>query len=336
MGIFFSSKVNSTGTTVPTINQSTTNQNDFLRDLQGFITIAESLQDISKYIMLVVSVTGVLTNSLLILVVLIDPLKQLRTAKSTVIIVSLSLADLLTSSVALFYFVPAIQLSERALLIRAISLWFGFSASLLNLFVFTFERFIVTLYPLRAKLIISYRRTAFACLTSWIVGAAIAVTGQVIEEPLTHKMFHIVQVGFFEFLVVLMVVLNIRIILSIRKHTSQMNGELFNKESNKALRKMNTVLSTLIILFIITTMPYLITRQVWNLLVWCQMSSFGCLPCKGSTIFKLSVFLSFFLPFGMINFLVNPIVYGWRLDIYRASALALFSKELRRRGSSTT
>lgn len=325
MGIFFSSKVNSTGTTVPTINESTTNQT----------IAASSLKHISKYIMLVVSVMGVVTNSVLILVVLIDPLKQLRAAKSTVIIVSLSLADLLTSLAALFYFVPVIQLSERALLIRAISLWFGFSASLLNLFVFTFERFIVTLYPLRAKLIISYRRTAFACLTSWIVGAAIAVTDHLIEKPLTY-MFRIVQVGFFEFLVVVMVVLNIRIILSIRKHTSQMNGELFNKESSKRLRKMNAVLSTLVIVLIITTMPYLVTKQVWNLLVWCETTPFRYLPCKVSLIPKLGVFLSLFLPIGMINFLVNPIVYAWRLDIYRASALALFSKKLRRRGQSTT
>ena len=305
MGIFFSSKVNSTGTTVPTINESTTNQT----------IAASSLKHISKYIMLVVSVMGVVTNSVLILVGLIDPLKQLRAAKSTVIIVSLSLADLLTSLAALFYFVPVIQLSERALLIRAISLWFGFSASLLNLFVFTFERFIVTLYPLRAKLIISYRRTAFACLTSWIVGAAIAVTDHLIEKPLTY-MFRIVQ--------------------SIRKHTSQMNGELFNKESSKRLRKMNAVLSTLVIVLIITTMPYLVTKQVWNLLVWCETTPFRYLPCKVSLIPKLGVFLSLFLPIGMINFLVNPIVYAWRLDIYRASALALFSKKLRRRGQSTT
>lgn len=334
---FLSSKVNSTGTTVPTINQSTTNPNAFLNDIKGFVTIVNSLEHISDYILLIEGVTGIITNSLLILVVLIDPLKRLRAAKSTVIILSLSLADLLTSGAALCLSVP-IQLSDRATVTSSIFLWFGFCASLLNLFVFTYERFIVTLYPLKAKLIISYRRTAFACLTSWIVGAAIATPGHLIEEVLTRYMIEIVKIVFLEFLVVVMVVLNIRIILSIRKHASQMNGELqYNKaKSNKTLRDVNAVLSTLIILFIITTMPYLITQQVWHLLMWCKMSSFKCLPSERSTTFKLGAFPALFLPLGMINFLVNPILYAWRLDSYRASALALFSKELRQRGSLTS
>lgn len=319
---------------------TTHNQSGGLNTDQPYAELYSTLghiERISNNIMIGASVIGIITNTLLILVVFIDPLKRLRASKCTLIIVSISLADLLTSWVTLFYGmqVPLPNGSSQNL---AVLLWVGFTASLANLFVFTFERFLVTLYPFKAKLFISYRGTALACLASWIVGVVIAVNGHFIFTTNLQRRcaIWIFQIAFLELMVVVMVLLNICIIFSICKHNSRMNGELLNNKSKKTLRQMNTVLTILIILLIITTMPFLINVHIFYLIIWCNESSLKCLPVQLSTFIKISALTRCFLPFGAINFLVNPIIYAWRLDDYRESAKAVVSKKHRLQSSSTT
>ena len=261
-----------------------------------------------------------LSNALLIMAIIIDPLRTLRKG-AWLTILNLAFADLLTTAAAIIlYSIPRLQikLSHRLLwnFIFEVVLNSGYSASFFFLTLWNMEVFVITKYPLHCKSILTKTKVRIACALAWLMGTAMGCLAFVKQFELCMKLL-VAWIGILELAVLIQVIFKILIIMAIVKGRKSLSNSYKSG-------KHNNVAKTVIILnavLMLTAFPYFISLQIW------YVSRLGVIDIP---VF-MNQFAQYYFPVGLINGVVNPFVYAWRLPDYRRTLLACLRK---RRSSS--
>ena len=270
--------------------------------------------DTQKIVIFAIGGLSLLTNGILLLILYLDPLKKFRTTTSYLII-SLTISDFLTGGVA------CASTFKIPLVIPSL-LWGTFLISSLTIFFMSCERLVVVVYPFKAKRLITKRRIRVFIAASWLVSSVLGGLMRGLPQP-QNDYLQLTLFSTILILVLLMVVMYFAIIWH-TKHKPKFSLEL---KCNRAVtiaqreQRLRAVILLLVAVLIVTVVPYLTV-----------MAAFA-----GYRIFSdlrlvpngFRDFWHYYFPVGLLNFVVNPVIYAWRLQDYRQSLFFYFRKSRR-------
>ena len=201
--------------------------------------------------------------------------------------------------------------------------WTTVEASLMSLMFLSVERIVALQYPFASKSIVTVKRTIIAIIFIWMF----AITCGVFVHYYT-KVTQFIMIVIFEVCVVIFLVCQGYIILNMQKRK---RANLFcDRDVSIVTRKhiqrqrfnnnVTTVVVILIAVVVITLLPYTVAIQIY------MLSELNLRPpLNPSTKAKVLDFIDYFYPIELLNFIVNPIIYAYRLRRYRKALFFAFS-----------
>ena len=201
--------------------------------------------------------------------------------------------------------------------------WTTVEASLMSLMFLSVERIVAFQYPFASKSMVTVKRTIIAIIFIWIF----AITCGVFVHYYT-KVTQFIMIVIFEVCVVIFLVCQGYIIITMQKRK---RANLFcDRDVSIVTRKhiqrqrfnnnVTTVVVILIAVVVITLLPYMVAIQVY-LLSELNLRP----PLNPGTEAALLGFIHYFYPIELLNFIVNPIIYAYRLKRYRKALFFAFS-----------
>ena len=270
-------------------------------------------------VILTIGLLSVITNAILLAILYLDPLKRFRTTTSYLII-SLTISDFLTGSiacVATFDSYVAIVILHTTIL-----------SSTLTIFFMACERLVVVTYPLKAKSLITRRRVGLFIAANWIVSSVLGGVVGGLPEP-ENSYLRLSLLSIILILVLVLVVIYFMIIWR-TKHRPTFSSETMRTRSLRIIQReqrLTRVLFLLITVLMVTVVPYFAA-----IVVLTGYRIFSDPLYAPNSVFFIH---SYFFPVELVNFLVNPIIYAWRLPDYRHSLYFYFRKSRHPDGSNT-
>lgn len=264
---------------------------------------------------LVFSISSIVLNGFLFLVMTRERKIFFRTRVSY-FVVNLALADCLTGLSLAYLELQEILKLEKLLSIKPWVIllnWTTVQCSFFSLLLMSIDRLVIILYPLTWPTILTVKRTITSIVVVWLV----SISGGVLMHFYKMKAQFAVLI-FVEFCT-LVFVINTCCIYPVLKKREQ--GQSISGASSRQAQllshqvphdKMSTVVIILMVVLVITQLPFVICLKIWlthniiddNILQNVVMGSY------------LPVYL-YTQTFASLNFVVNPIVYAWRLRTYR-------------------
>lgn len=202
-------------------------------------------------------------------------------------------------------------------------IWTTIEASLMSLVFLSIERVVAVCYPLTCKIIVSVKRTIVTLCVIWIFACS---CGVFITLDAIKTQFALTIV--FEVCVVIFLASQAYIILKMgqRKRSHLVCDSEVSSYTRKYLQTqrtndhVTTVVFLLVVIVVVTILPYMVASQIF-LLSAVKLRS----PLDVKTQGTLRKFISYYLPIELLNFIVNPIVYAYRLRRYREAFIKTFS-----------
>ena len=252
-------------------------------------------------------------NSLVVLSVWRDPLKNLRSSPSNFILLSMAVADLLVGLIACpltVYWGWALYRHKdppfSPLLVSA----FLINVSVGHMLLLTVDRFIALVTPLQYRVRVTTKRVNIATVTCWIYFLMFGFSfGLAKDYSVIMGTIYKLQI-----ICILLSILVIYLVILCRFHTYSKARELQDESTvNREMilqreRNLWKGITLVICAFLLCFSPWFIT----------QILLYVCLPCLDN----LSLFMMFFqLAAGLMyaNSGLNPFLYAWRLPKYRDS-----------------
>ena len=265
---------------------------------------------------MVIDAIGAFLNTILITAMLVDPLKVFAKGAS-ITILNLAIADLISSAANFLH----VGLSSRfhvtnskAYYVVRFFLIFGVSASFALLTTLTVETYIVTKYPIKGRIMLTKKKTVILCMVSWFLAMPLGLSNiaYLFTDNISILMkIYVAQIAILETAVVVQVIfkfLIIQIILTSGQNTEQQNGKH---------KKIAKTIVILVIILIVTALPFFISKQLEFLWTLRLISGDSTLILK---------FSNYYEPIAAINYVANPILYALRFSDYRRTLLVLFTK----------
>ncbi len=282
----------------------------------------------SDIAVLVIGIIGIITNGILLLVLYLDPFKCFR-RPSMYFVISLSFSDLSTGIASCLYAMKNHFTSEYFLKVVTSSIWASVENSFIIILLMAIERFIVIRYPMKAKSIITGRRMFMAIVVTWLVSILLGA-GVSLPEPINdYVMFGCLIKCFLIILVMLGVYL--RMICLLRKSSKIFRGKQLvrhsrceqgkNPKDATYQRSLNMVVFYLALVLIITVLPHLIIGQIY-------LGYKFFYPTHHRPVsLAYAPYISF--PLELLNFVLNSIIYAYRLPQFRRTLCYYLSRKSR-------
>ena len=264
---------------------------------------------------MVIDAIGVFLNTILITTMLLDPLKIFAKGAS-ITILNLAFADLIACVADFLDVGLSLKFDvSNSKIYNAVRFFlvFGEGASFILLTTLTVETYIVSKYPIKGRIMLTRKKTMILCMVSWFLAIPLGLSNIAylfIKNFLNLMKIYIAQIGVLEFTVVVQVIFKFLIIQEIfrsRQDTEQQNSK--HKEIAKTI-------IILIIILIITNLPYFISKQLEFL--WKMHLING-----NKLLWKFS---NYYKPISALNYMANPVLYALRFADYRRSLLVLLTK----------
>lgn len=270
---------------------------------------------------LVECIVGIISNSLLLIVIFFNPLNNLRKA-SWMIMTNLALADLLTSMATIPNYYPGEELLnhikiDKALYMANVFLHIGYSSSFFFILLFAIERYIAIKHPIQSSYIITKKRNFAVIILCWAV--AIIFGGLAYYDGVHQNKVFIGLYGILELATLVMILFQILIIRNIKEASENVQGGS-NREAH--MKNISVTIVMLILILIVTAFPFFIAKQV----EFVQRQYPHLITAEMANLFPY-----YYLPVASLNFILNPFIYAWRFPDYRWAFGALFKKKSLRR-----
>lgn len=291
-------------------------------EIWNFLERDQSLALAVGVAMTVMSPLIVLGNTLIILVVWKDPLRNLRSFTSSIILQSMAIADFLVGSILcplhsywslvtaagdepLFsVFVP---LAINAILI---------SVSVGHVTLLAIDRLFALLTPLQYRVKVTNRRVTIAVNTIWGYALVFGVSHAVLDDYFV--IFSIIYTAQVLVAVSVIICINFVILCHFRKDTTRNENAMaavpirhFYQREKHLCKAIALIVCASLVCFT----PWLVIE---SLLYYCML----CRPNLDS-LMKGLAFSSILID---INSVLNPFLYSWRLTRFRDSLKRLLSK----------
>ncbi|XP_046859733.1 cannabinoid receptor 1-like isoform X2 [Xenia sp. Carnegie-2017] len=268
---------------------------------------------------MVVSTVGVLTNGLLIVVIVKDPLNKLRRGP-WITILSLSIADF-TASLSQFMIVGLGRLFEvkpsEAVIYSVLFFWmFGTAGSFFHLTSLTWQTYMIVKYPKYRQQMLFTKKIYILCATVWLIAICMALgeLTSIFVEKFDHFMYtYITLYAVLEIAVLIQVIGKCLILIIVWQN--RQNTTVNAKQHNRKHLEIVKTIILLNILLLVTAFPFFVAKQVEFI------QRLGKIQSELAWRFSY-----YYKPVAMVNFAVNPFVYALRLPDYRNSLKALFKK----------
>ena len=272
---------------------------------------------------------GVICNLLLILLIIIDPLRNLHHG-AWIIILNISIADFIATGAHFAkLFIYLIKQDENLTLLTSSILsffWmFGVGASFMLLTLLNMQIYVIIKYPIKSRIIVTTKRIIFCCIFGWIfaVGMGLLNIGYYWIEDINYV--HIARITGLEVAVAFQVLLKILTTVEmLRSRDNMLHAQTLNKK-HKDVAKTVIILN---VILIITAFPYFLAKQIEFISRLDEQDEFTEWSNKDLLLRKFSYYYE---PIALLNFVVNPVVYSLRLKNYRQSLIALFHFKCKKR-----
>jgi CBS domain containing-hemolysin-like protein len=274
--------------------------------LANFNYSEEKIQGETPYEILTTIIGGiaVILNGML-LIAMIRNANKIFTSNGAYLVANVAVADLLTGlNSSLWGMKKSFLLSETMTSVLFSLFWTSIEASFLTIFIMSLERYIAILHPFKANLWLSKTRTILSCIFTWIISGLCGL-----YMALNRETARLVLALFFEITILVTCFLYYKIFIKLAERRQCLQLQLTNNNDNDDLQReyqLTTVVAVLIIILILTVLPYVIAGQI-------------SVTTKYDA--SLRLFLHYYFPVELTNFLLNPIVYALRLPKYRSAIL---------------
>ena len=282
----------------------------------------------------IIGAIGILLNTATLAVIL-NNFTRIFSKAEACFVTNLCAADLGMSTGGLLWAIFPVALYPRNLVIILHCLqWIMVSASFLTLSCMAVERLFIVINPTKAQRMLKRRFACFCCAVVWVISV---VTGSliVVDPPIAQC----AMVVMFEISLIATIACYIRIYFTVNKlsrdgfhaaaHYSKNNANLkIEVEENEpalhhrvAVRqesRITNLVFLLIVILAVTVLPYMVLLQV------ALAHMLSCAECKRSP--SMSTAVSILFPIEMLNFVINPVVYAWRLPKFRQASKRTFNK----------
>ena len=274
----------------------------------------------SRIAALCVDAVGVFCNTLLIIVMLVDPLRVLRRG-AWFAVLNLAIADLIAGASNFIHVGLAAEFevrNKKAAIITDFFWMLGTADSFMFLTLLTVQTYIIVRYPIRSRFMLSPKNIGLSCVLIWSLAAALGVSNipyALLDLSLQQCMkIYIAQIAFLELVVLIQLFLKGFVISEIIRSGRTMEiGVRHHYNAHKEIAKTIVLLN--LILFT-TVFPFFVAKQIEYL--------YKIRVIRGDMMAML--FSNYFTPIAMLNFALNPILYSLRLPDYRRSLLALLRR----------
>ena len=262
---------------------------------------------------ILVSILGVVSNILLLVAFVKDPLKCFRHS-GTYLVMNLSVCDFLMCLFAPFFTSTKARI-DRYSIFKILVFCFG-SSSLLSMASISVDRFLMVSHPIKHRILIKGKAIAVWIGSIWTVTSAVFVL-RLFYNYAKSKKVGIYLLG--AVVVSLSAVMYICTYYKLRKKSRKIASQNSKESCAQKIRilKEKQFLKTIIIIACIAffcTMPLLVFFQIYPLLgLKNDMLAFAVLH-------KIFLFIFF------ANFAVNPLIYVIRLRSYRKTFGMLYYK----------
>ena len=255
----------------------------------------------------------VLNGSLLI--AMVRNRSTIFTSKGAYLVANLALADLLTGlNSPLWCLKNAFQLPQFLTTATYSIFYTSFVASFFTIFIMSLERYIAIVFPFKAQILLSKARTIKSCVTAWLIAALCYACKFFFHEIASFCVTIIFEITifvtmFFYYKIAIKLRQRRKFMASMQPHGAQ--GRRANADLQRDYQLLIVVFAITFI-FIIAALPYMVAGNIF--LVRRLFTAANDDP-------KLELFYRYYLPVQLMNFVVNPIVYAWRLPNYRLALL---------------
>ena len=279
-------------------------------------------------LVLIVGVASVLFNGALLIAMTFNS-RQVFASLGSYFIYNLAIADFVTGVNSIVWGISHLApeaFSQEAEMTLLTIFWITVQVAFFTIFVMSSERLVAIVFPFKAALLMSRKKTTMYCITVWIVAV---LFGGLINHKILKVQFFLTIV--FELVIVFIVIeyvlvfRQLRVLWQSSKTRAVYNGHnnneaesMKNKKTTDLQREyeVTIVVVTLAVILVVTVFPYMIACQI--------VLSFSLFDTPLPLDHPVEVFYLCYFPIELLNFVVDPIVYGWRLPKYRKAFLATF------------
>ena len=257
---------------------------------------------------LIICIFGAVSNVLLLVVFIKDPLKCFRNS-GTYLVISLSVSDLLTNVFGSFTHIKP----RTGFYLFLLTYWFG-SVSLASLSSVSIDRFIIVTYPIQYRILVKGKAMVLWLATIWIVTCAIPLCMLFSDshEASTKSALHIFNAT----VAIISAVIYASTYHKLKKLSR--NIALTNSNESRAqtirILKERRFLNTIIILACIAfvcTVPPLIISAIYIF----------------QDLERSKIYDRIIVSILQINFAVNPLIYIIRLPNYRKTFYLIYCRK---------
>ena len=282
----------------------------------------------------VIGVIGIFLNTAT-LIVMLNNFTRIFTKAEACFVTNLCVADLATGIGGLLWAIFPISYYPRTLVLALhCLLWSTISVSYLTLSCMAVERLLVVVYPVKAQPMVKRRFACACCAVAWVISI---VTGSMIA--VNPRIAECTMVVMFEASLIATIGCYIRIYITVNKldregfrtaaryNKKNANLRIEIEENEPALQHRVTVrqesritnlVFLLILVLAVTVLPYMVILQ------YVIAHSLSCPKCEWNP--RLVTAMDVLFPIEMLNFVINPIVYAWRLPKFRQASKRTFNK----------
>lgn len=256
--------------------------------------------------------------------------KKIFVTRASYLVANLAVADCLNGLFLVVLQQPIGEIEYRSDVrarIQLPSVWTALCMSYFTVLVMAAERSVVIMRPMDWSALLTIRRTIISILAVWILSI---IAGGVMynDKYRYHAQFFICL--FVEICAVLFLTTHVYIscLLYRRdKHRANVNEDpdqdtpRLAPSENISQRKITIVVSILLVILIVTMLPYFVCLQVFTI----QNTFDDTVASK----IDLDVYGRAYLytdAFLYVNFFANPIIYAWRLRMYRKAFYSLLRR----------
>ena len=277
------------------------------------------------------AILAVLLNGLL-LMSMIKERKKMFVTRISFLVANLALADFLCG----FFVIVLVQPIKELQIFKHDTVspiilpfcWTAYSVSFYTVLFMAIERFIILILPMTWSSILIIPRTAICIVCAW----CLSICGGVFIYYEKYTLYVQLAICLFVFLVdVFLIASHIYILWVLRRRgqrriaTDNQDPSLPNcsppANENIVEKKVTIVITILLVALNITLIPYLIVLQFFLVN--------GTLDHTISDKINFEVYYeayTYTFAFFYVNFFINPIIYAWRLRIYRKAFYSLLGR----------
>ena len=265
---------------------------------------------------MVIGIFGVITNGILLLIMFLDPFKCFR-RPSMYFVISLAFSDLSTSIASCMFAWRKYVTSEYFSKVSLFAVWASVGNSFVTILLMAIERYIVIRYPMKAKSIITTRRIFIAIASTWVVSTILGAGASFPGSLENYIQFGVLIECFL--IVLVMLIIYVRMSVLLRQSSKIFHGKQFSRHSSTEhgkkpkdaayQRSLNMVVFYLALVLIVTVLPHLIIGQIY--LGYIFLYRIHDRPVA----LKYAPYITF--PFELLNFVLNPVIYAYRLPQFR-------------------